>query len=42
VAVSSPGVVFLAEGVKAQAEEVEEVREWLAVGTWARAEVEEV
>jgi hypothetical protein len=45
-AVSSPGAVFLTEGVKGLAVEVEEVREWMAVGTWAKTgfevEVEEV
>lgn len=39
-AVSSPGVVFLTEGVKELAVEVEEVKEWMAVGTWAKTEVE--
>jgi hypothetical protein len=36
-------VVFLAGEVKALvAEDLEEVKEWLAVVTWAKAEVEEV
>jgi hypothetical protein len=39
-AVSSPGVVFLTEGVKELAVEVGEVREWMAVETWAKPEAE--
>jgi hypothetical protein len=43
VAASFPGVVFRAGEVKALvAEDLEEVKEWLVVVTWAKTEVEEV
>lgn len=39
-AVSSPGVVFLTEVVKELTVEVEGVREWMAVETWAKTAIE--
>lgn len=39
-AFSSPGAVFLTEGVKELTAEVEGVREWMAVGTWAKTAIE--